>query len=158
MNTPHIDLGAPLRPLVAPPMPPRPATTAARRPDARLLLMSAAARRHHHLSDLPMLLDPGDLLVVNDAATLPASLRGHHLPTGAEVEVRLLAPVTPGRYRAWRAITFGGGDWRTPPEHRPPPPPRGGRDRFAGLLGIICHRFNPRAPRGARLTKLAYLQ
>ena len=32
---------------------------------------------------------PGDLVVANDAATLPASLRGVHVPTGAAIEVRL---------------------------------------------------------------------
>ncbi|MEV0381824.1 S-adenosylmethionine:tRNA ribosyltransferase-isomerase [Nonomuraea sp. NPDC050643] len=30
---------------------------------------------HHHFSDLPALLDPGDLIVVNNSATLPAAVR-----------------------------------------------------------------------------------
>ncbi|SEG74978.1 S-adenosylmethionine:tRNA ribosyltransferase-isomerase [Nonomuraea solani] len=30
---------------------------------------------HHHFSDLPNLLDPGDLIVVNNSATLPAAVR-----------------------------------------------------------------------------------
>ena len=34
-------------------------------------------------------LKPGDLVVANDAATLPASLHGVHLPSGARIEVRL---------------------------------------------------------------------
>ena len=33
--------------------------------------------------------EPGDVVVANDAATLPASLHGVHLPSGAEIEVRL---------------------------------------------------------------------
>ena len=54
-----------------------------RRDDVRLLVVDAAGARAHLLDrtvgDLPDLIGPGDLLVLNDAATLPASLsgRGH---------------------------------------------------------------------------------
>ena len=44
---------------------------------------------HHSAADLPSLLRRGDLVVANDAATMPASLHGTHLPTGRPVEVRL---------------------------------------------------------------------
>lgn len=61
----------------------------------------------------------GDLLVVNDAATLPASLPGH-TANGAEIELRLAAPTDdPARFAA---VIFGAGDWTTKTEHRPPPP------------------------------------
>ncbi|MBC7955751.1 MAG: S-adenosylmethionine:tRNA ribosyltransferase-isomerase, partial [Cytophagales bacterium] len=52
------------------------ATTPTQRPhDARLLHVDAAGQLHHApRSALPQLLRPGDLLVANDAATLPASL------------------------------------------------------------------------------------
>jgi S-adenosylmethionine:tRNA ribosyltransferase-isomerase len=63
-------------------------------------------------------LRPGDLLVVNDAATLPASLQGHDAG-GNRLEVRLNGQVDD---RVWRTITFGTGDWRTPTEDRPSPP------------------------------------
>ena len=43
----------------------------------------------HPFPALPALLEPGDVLVVNDAATLPASLAGSW--RGAPVEVRLAA-------------------------------------------------------------------
>lgn len=69
-------------------------------------------------ADLSSLLDEGDLLVVNDAATLPASLRVLSA-NGEELEVRLLA--LQGGTR-WSAVLFGAGDWRTPTEQRPPPP------------------------------------
>jgi S-adenosylmethionine:tRNA ribosyltransferase-isomerase len=72
----------------------------------------------YNLEELPTLLAPGDLLVVNDAATLPASLFGH-LRSGEPIEVRLFGEQPGG---AWRAVLFGGGDWRTPTENRPPPP------------------------------------
>jgi S-adenosylmethionine:tRNA ribosyltransferase-isomerase len=65
---------------------------------------------------LPESVRAGDLLVVNDAATLPASLHGK-LGDGRSVEVRLLAPP---RDRHVRALLFGAGDWRTPTEGRPP--------------------------------------
>ena len=66
---------------------------------------------------LPDLLRPGDLLVVNDAATLPASLGG--TVRGEPIELRLAGQEPDG---TWRAVAFGSGDWRTPTENRPPPP------------------------------------
>jgi S-adenosylmethionine:tRNA ribosyltransferase-isomerase len=70
------------------------------------------------LDDLPSLVRAGDLFVVNDAATLPASLPAR-LPSGAAAEVRLVRARDDGR--RWQAVLFGAGDWRTPTEHRPPP-------------------------------------
>lgn len=61
----------------------------------------------HAYRELPELLEPGDLVVVNDAATLPASLRGDG------VELRLVST------DPWRAIVFGAGDWHTATEDRP---------------------------------------
>ncbi|RPH71775.1 MAG: S-adenosylmethionine tRNA ribosyltransferase [Myxococcaceae bacterium] len=69
------------------------------------------------IDSLPELLRPGDLLVVNDAATLPASLPG--TARGEPIEVRLAGEEPDG---TWRAVVFGAGDWRTPTESRPPPP------------------------------------
>ena len=66
---------------------------------------------------LPELLRPVDLLVVNDAATLPASLHG--TLRGEPIELRLAGEEPDG---TWRAVAFGDGDWRTPTESRPPPP------------------------------------
>ena len=68
--------------------------------------------------DLPRWLRSGDLLVVNDAATLPASLRAE-TPGGAAIEVRLVGAPAGG---LWSAVLFGGGDWRVRTEDRPPPP------------------------------------
>ncbi len=70
------------------------------------------------LEALPDLLRPGDLLVVNDAATLPASIAGA-TAAGDPVEIRLAGEEPDG---TWRAVVFGDGDWRTPTESRPPPP------------------------------------
>jgi S-adenosylmethionine:tRNA ribosyltransferase-isomerase len=42
---------------------------------------------HHRVCDLPELLEPGDLLVVNDTRVLAARLVGRKQPTGTPVEV-----------------------------------------------------------------------
>ena len=44
------------------------------RDDVRLMVSSLKGTTHHAFTDLPDLLTPGDLLVVNESATLPASL------------------------------------------------------------------------------------
>jgi S-adenosylmethionine:tRNA ribosyltransferase-isomerase len=71
------------------------------------------------MSHLPKLLQPGDVLVVNDAATLPASLHAQ-TANGADIELRLLGPERASRFSA---IVLGAGDFRTRTEDRAPPPP-----------------------------------
>ena len=96
-----------------------------RHPDARLLVVGpGGALRHAPRARLVDQLAPGDLLVVNDAATLPASLPGRHVGTGDEVEARLAArrSLDPDDARVWTAVVFGAGDHRTRTEDRPPPP------------------------------------
>ncbi len=116
-----------------------PATQPIQRPrDARLLVIDDQG----HLTHVPRtafvdFLRPGDLVVANDAATLPASLGGTHEPTGAKIELRLagaeaLAPANDGRFRA---VLFGEGDYRTRTEDRPAPPPTHAGDRL--LLGPL---------------------
>lgn len=117
-----------------------------RRSDARLLAVDAVTGRHTDLraEDLPSLLRPGDLLIVNDAATLPASLHGR-TASGAQVELRLAgaAPASgaPGTDdESYLAVLFGAGDWRTPTEHRPAPPRLGPGERIeidAGLSAEV---------------------
>jgi S-adenosylmethionine:tRNA ribosyltransferase-isomerase len=88
------------------------------------------------LDDLPSLVRPGDLFVVNDAATLPGSLPAR-LPSGAAAEVRLVRARDDGR--RGQAVLFGAGDWRTPTERRPPPEPlaAGARFEVAGLPATV---------------------
>jgi S-adenosylmethionine:tRNA ribosyltransferase-isomerase len=76
----------------------------------------------------------GDLVVVNDAATLPASLRGV-TARGEAFELRLSAPVDGHRLVG---ILFGGGDHRTRTEHREPPPAISVGERVS-LAGISAH-------------------
>ncbi len=75
---------------------------AAERDGARLLALDRAAdtRAHHHVRDLPSLLDPADLLVVNATRVLPARLRGEKT-TGGSAEALILGETgEPGVYRA----------------------------------------------------------
>ncbi len=70
------------------------------------------------IESLPDHLRSGDLLVVNDAATLPASLYGRDAGDN-QLEIRLTAQLDD---KVWQAVVFGAGDWRTPTEDRPSPP------------------------------------
>jgi S-adenosylmethionine:tRNA ribosyltransferase-isomerase len=101
---------------------------------ARLLhvALHGGGLSHHLGTELPGLLAPGDVLVVNDAATLPASLAGHADGIGP-IELRLIDE----NAGAWRAVVFSAGSWRVPTERRPPPPdlPPGTRLRFGGSMG-----------------------
>jgi len=99
------------------------------------------------IGDLRALLREGDLLVVNDAATLPASLHGV-TAAGAPVEVRLAGPGGEGGDGTWRAILLGAGDWRTRTEERQPPPgvEAGSVLAFDGLRATVTS-LDPASPR-----------
>ena len=103
-----------------------PASAATQRPrDGRLLVVDkSGAIAHRARADFPALVREGDVVVANDAATLPASLAGRHVPTGTSVEVRLAGrdSLLPGEVTCFTAVVFGAGDYRTPTEHRPKPP------------------------------------
>ncbi len=116
-----------------------PASSPERRRRNLLAVAANGTIRHAARRELPALLRPGDLVVANDAATLPASLRGTHAVSGAPVELRLAAWKTLGDPTRFVAIAFGAGDHRTPTEHRPPPPPlrRGDRVSLGPLRAIV---------------------
>jgi S-adenosylmethionine:tRNA ribosyltransferase-isomerase len=119
-----------------------------RAPDARLLVVDAQGGLiHAKRSRLADFLAPGDLLVANDAATLPASLTGIHMRTGRAIEVRLAGrrSLAVDDVREFTAVVFGAGDWRTPTEHRPLPPEIRSGDALAlgplhaNVLGLQGH-------------------
>jgi len=62
------------------------------RPSARLLDTTSGQVVHRTVRDLPSLLGPGDVVVVNDTRVLPARLRFRR-STGGTAEVLLLHPV-----------------------------------------------------------------
>jgi S-adenosylmethionine:tRNA ribosyltransferase-isomerase len=71
--------------------------------DASCLLelrRSSGEIRHHRFRDILTLLEPGDVLALNDTRVIPARLIGH-APTGGRVELLLLEPVEGD---LWRAI------------------------------------------------------
>jgi S-adenosylmethionine:tRNA ribosyltransferase-isomerase len=121
----------------------RAATLPVQRPaDAKLLAIDGAGRITHGPRDrLVDLLRAGDLVVANDAATLPASLVATHVPSGAVVEVRLAqrASLDPLDVRDFVAVLFGGGDHRVRTEKRAAPPSAAAGDtlRFEGMQATI---------------------
>ncbi len=70
-----------------------------RRDSARLLVDHGNAVEHRHIRDLPDLLLPGDVVVVNDTRVLPARLPLRRSSGGA-VEVLLLEELPDGRWEA----------------------------------------------------------
>jgi S-adenosylmethionine:tRNA ribosyltransferase-isomerase len=86
------------------------------RGESRLLVLDAeGAGRHRRVGDLPELLRPGDLLVVNDTRVIPARLYGRRVVDGeggdgARVEVLLVerAADTPDEAPEWEALTRPG--------------------------------------------------
>lgn len=77
-------------------------TPAARRDASRLLVVHRAERRleHRAFADLGDYLRPGDILLRNNAAVLPARLLAAR-PTGGAVECLLLRPAASGDENEW---------------------------------------------------------
>jgi S-adenosylmethionine:tRNA ribosyltransferase-isomerase len=71
---------------------------------ARLLVDRGPSEppEHRHVRDLPTVLRPGDLVVVNDTRVLPARLLVQRA-SGAQVEVLLVEPLD-GSFRRWQAL------------------------------------------------------
>jgi S-adenosylmethionine:tRNA ribosyltransferase-isomerase len=115
------------------------ATAAVQRPpDAKLLVVDS----HRNLIHVPRsafvdFLRPYDVVIANDAATLPASLNGIHRRTGNLIEVRLAGrpSLDPMDIKRFSAIVFGEGDFHTRTEDRPLPPPLQSGDTL--LLGPL---------------------
>lgn len=82
------------------------------RSGSRLLILprELGPPEHHWFSDLPELLEPGDLLVVNDTRVHPARLTGSR-QTGAEIEILLLRDLGAATWRTlirpWRRLHEG---------------------------------------------------
>lgn len=115
----------------------RPASWPRDRPELERLLRVDPKNRTFHdtrIASLAEELSPGDLVVVNDAATLPAALRGtvRELP----IEARLLA--RPENSEA-DVMLLAPGDHRTRTEDRPRPPALSPGDviRFGDLSALV---------------------
>lgn len=73
------------------------------RPDSRLMVVSRAAGtiEHHVFRDLPHILAPNDLLVLNRSKVIPARLNGIKRRGGARIEILLLEQRGP---LVWEAL------------------------------------------------------
>lgn len=83
----------------------------ATRDQARLLWLqrSTGSQSHHRVSDLATLLEPGDLLVVNDSRVVPARLLGRRDPSGGSVECLLLSRIgSDASGEQWDALVHPG--------------------------------------------------
>ena len=80
-----------------------------RRDGSRLLVLpTGGGFEHRGIRDFIELLEPGDLLVVNESKVLPARLLGYKT-TGARAEVLLLSPTDPEKDPAlWEALVRPG--------------------------------------------------
>lgn len=96
MDTADVDYLLPPEAIAQTPIEPRDA--------ARLLIDEGVGRppRHGRITDLPSLLGPGDVVVVNTTRVLPARLRLAK-PSGGAVEVLLLEPLDPLEH-TWEAL------------------------------------------------------
>ncbi len=119
-----------------------PAKSSARRRDARLLLLNAELGeiRHDSVGSLAAAMSEGDMLVVNDAATMPSSFPGFHERTGRQIELRLAVNLAadPGDVSTWLAVLFGEGDWHDKTEARPNPPCLQEGDRLLLEHGLVA--------------------
>lgn len=124
----------------------RPSGLAARQPaearglkrdQGRLLVSSVASHRHIRFIDLKSILQPGDLLVVNESATLPASL-----PAQGKI----------GQFRLNLSTNYGANLWLTEPRWSPAKPGplddlvTGEKIQVAGLEARLISPF-PGLPR-----------
>lgn len=77
-------------------------TPLAQRDASRLMVLDRAAGTiaHRTFADLPELMTPGDLLVVNRSRVVKARLLGRRRGSGAPAEIFLLVPLGDGRYEA----------------------------------------------------------
>ncbi|MBI1821423.1 MAG: tRNA preQ1(34) S-adenosylmethionine ribosyltransferase-isomerase QueA [Nitrospirae bacterium] len=88
------------------------------RDQARLLVLNRATGEmaHRHFSNLAELLEPGQVLVLNDTKVFPARLTGHR-ETGARTEIFLLHPrssfqweaLSRGKFRKFHKVHLKGG-------------------------------------------------
>ncbi len=96
----------------------------------------------------------GDLVIANDAATLPASLFGEHVPSGRQIEARLAGrdSLAIDQVTRFSAVLFGPGDHRTRTEDRLSPPAVRPGDRLTlGPLRASVKRLLLNHPRFVEL-------
>jgi S-adenosylmethionine:tRNA ribosyltransferase-isomerase len=78
------------------------------RDGARLLVVPrhGSTYSHQHVADIPALLDPLDLVVVNDTKVMPVRLTGRKCPGGGKVDLVLIRELEAD---TWEVLCKGGG-------------------------------------------------
>jgi S-adenosylmethionine:tRNA ribosyltransferase-isomerase len=109
---------------------------------SRLLVLDRHSETimHAGVRNLPRLLQPGDLLVVNDTKVFPARLLGRRVPTGGAVECLLVGRLDQDR---WDALVHPGQKLRP-----------GGRVVFSGSGRQLCGEVLERRFHGRRIIRL----
>jgi S-adenosylmethionine:tRNA ribosyltransferase-isomerase len=118
---------------------------AAPRGESRLLVLDRAtgARRHTTIADLPSILVPGDVLVVNNTRVIAARLLGHRVPSGGAVECLLLGSPPAGEPRLADALVHPGQKLKP-----------GSLVRFEGPEGVLMGEVIARHFHGRRTIRL----
>src|SRR4029078_10619687 len=115
------------------------ANAAVQRPiDAKLLVVDSQRNLIHvPRAAFVEFLRANDVVISNDAATLPASLTCIHQQTGKRIEVRLAGrpSLDPMDVKRFSAVVFGEGDFHMRTEDRPLPPRLNSGDTL--LLGPL---------------------
>ena len=124
------------------------AQTAAPRGESRLMVLGRNDDRLRHtlISELPRLLQPGDVLVVNDTRVFAARLVGRREPSGGAVECLLLSPVEGEQQpdeALWDALVHPGQKLKP-----------GSLIRFEGAAGSLTAEVLERRFFGRRLLRL----
>jgi len=138
------------------------------RGESRLMALDRTTGVVHHaaVADLPRLLQPGDLLVVNDTRVFAARLLGHRVPSGGAVECLLLGPSTEEEHAmpASPATTPGSSDSKAAPPrtavvydalvHPGQKLKPGARMKFEGGGGVLIGEVLARRFHGRRRVRL----
>jgi S-adenosylmethionine:tRNA ribosyltransferase-isomerase len=112
---------------------------------SRLLVLDRSEKscRHITIAELPSILVPGDVLVVNNTRVIPARLLGHRVPSGGAVECLLLGPVSTIEPRMADALMHPGQKLKP-----------GARVRFEGAPGTLMGEVVGRHFHGRRSIRL----
>lgn len=112
----------------------------------------------HTIGELPAILQPGDALVLNDAATVPASLAGVTVQGPVEIRLASALATAAGTHdvaREWQAVVFGAGSWRMRTEDRAAPPRLAVGERI-DFAGGLCATVQDVAAASPRLVQLRF--
>lgn len=79
------------------------------REHSRLMVLDTKTQtiQHKHFFDIPRILQPGDVLVMNNSKVIPARLYGNKKETGGKIELLLLHKMDNRNENTWEAMVGG---------------------------------------------------